>query len=179
MSRMAMAVLQLGWGGLTRPLRAAFGDANKNRTEEPLVIGVTGQNDLSDGPGWPFAALDLEHRLVTVGIKRLPERRLDPSDAMSHEGILQSSFARSHPGQQIPCCLVLGREVRWHALQRARQVICLLQQLLDQLRRRKPDRILALSFDPASKVFLVREHAHQAVSEFSRFGFWTFGTFQR
>src|SRR3984893_1237199 len=171
MSRMAMAVLQLGWGGLTRPLRAAFGDVNKNRTEEPLVIGVTGQNDLSDGAGRPFAALDLEHRLVTVGIKRLPERRLDPSDAMSHEGILQSSFARSHPGQQIPCCLVLGRQVRWHALQRARQVICRLQEVLDQLCRREPDRILAFALKPASKVLLLSEDAHQAVPKLSRFGF--------
>src|SRR5258705_1581419 len=171
MSRMAMAVLQLGWGELTRPLRTAFGDANKNRTEEPLVIGVTRQNDLGDGAGWPFTALDLEHRLVKVVIKWRAQRRLDPSDAMFHEGVMQSSFARSHPGQQIPYFLALSRQVRWHALQRTRQIIRRLQQVVDQMKCRKPDRIIALAFDPASKVFLVGEDAHQAVSELSRFRF--------
>jgi hypothetical protein len=60
------------------------------------VVGIAGQNHLSDRPGLAPAALYFEHRLVLVWVERLAESRLDASDAVLCERVLQSSFAGSH-----------------------------------------------------------------------------------
>jgi hypothetical protein len=73
---------------LFRRLRdATLGDANQCRAEQPFVIGIAGKKDLGDGPGGRIAALDLEQRLVTVGIERFDGRRLNLLDPVPHKDI--------------------------------------------------------------------------------------------
>ena len=89
-----MSLRPIGW-----QRGVAFGDANQCWAEQPLVIGVTGQEDLGDCAGGTIAALDLEQRLVAMRVKRFAGHRLNFLDAMLNECIPKCPFGQSDPGQ--------------------------------------------------------------------------------
>jgi hypothetical protein len=129
------------------------------------VVRIAGQNHLGDGAGLVLAVLYFEHRLVLVWVERLAERRLDASDAVLLESVLQGSFAGGDPGQQVSKRLVFIWQTRWYALQRTRQIVGRLQEILYQLRSREPHCIVALALEAAPEVLLFGQYAQQLLLE--------------
>ena len=84
---------------LIGPASIVSGNADKRRTEKPLVIGITGQDDLGDGAGLVVTGINYEHSLVLMRVELIAERGMDLSDAVSGEGVLQRSFARGYASQ--------------------------------------------------------------------------------
>jgi len=84
------------------------------------------------------------------------------------ESVLQGSFAGGDSGQQVPKSLVFIWQTRWHALQRTRQIVGRLQEILYQLRSREPHCIVALALKAAPEVLLFGQHAQQPLLELGR-----------
>ena len=153
---------------LARSPSVPSGNPDKSRADKPFVVGIAGENHLGDGSGLELAAVHLEHGLVLVGIERRTEFGFDASDTVLCERVLQSAFAGGNPGQQTLQSFVLIWQTGLNSVQRTRQIVRRLEQILYQLRSGKPYGIVPFALQTPPEILLFRQYPQQPLPEFGR-----------